>query len=202
MKIRINQNGYVLSYKALLPSHHPAPCADAKRTCKTYGLHRCGHDDPVSASECLLSQIPENNPEHFFIATQDRSLQRGIMSIPGGGIVFATVNGIQMESPSEKQKNHVLQVGREKMLPGLLERQANILMDGKGGEVRVHKKKKARGPNPLSMLPKKKARGQASDSGQPRIQDSKDGDDGVESSTKKRSRVRKSRAFKEDQNHA
>lgn len=53
----------------------------------------------------------DKNEEHFFVATQDKALQRKCMAVPGGAVLFASVNGVHMEQPSELQKQTVAQVG-------------------------------------------------------------------------------------------
>lgn len=155
-------------------------------------IHQCGHDqEPVSASECLMSQVDQNNQEHFFIATQDRNLQNKITRQPAGAVLFATVNGIQMEMPSEKQKSHVVQQVQKKMMPGDIERQSNMVAsehDQRSSSMRYRGVKKAKGPNPLSMKPKKDRH-----SGHPPL-----GNENTDTATKKKSsRVRKSRIRQE-----
>lgn len=60
-----------------------------------------------------------SNSDHFLIATQDRSLQRKAMAVPGGAVVFASVNGVHLETPSDLQKQKVKQVrGTEERMQG------------------------------------------------------------------------------------
>jgi U3 small nucleolar RNA-associated protein 23 len=127
---------------------------DARRACKKFAVHHCGHEESVSASECLLDQVREGNHEHFFVATQDRNLQQKISNKPAGAVMFATVNGIQMEMPSEKQKHHVSKSAEEKLLPGILEIQNNMVSSSSRSQNQF-KRRKAKGPNPLSMKKKK-----------------------------------------------
>lgn len=139
----------------------------------------------MSASECLLDQVQEGNHEHFFVATQDRNLQQKISNKPAGAVMFATVNGIQMEMPSEKQKNIVSKSAEEKLLPGILEIQNNMISH-QGQSQNQFRRRKAKGPNPLSM--KKKTTGSAPDKGIVNTENAK-----------KNRRVRKSRtAIQED----
>lgn len=53
----------------------------------------------------------DKNEEHFFVATQDKALQRRCMAVPGGAVLFASVNGVHLEQPSALQKQAVAQVG-------------------------------------------------------------------------------------------
>jgi len=146
-----------------------------RQACKRYALHKCGHEDPVSAAQCLAEQIVDGNHEHFFIATQDRALQRQVLNLPGGAVLFTSVNGIHIENPSEAQKRHVQakEVTGVGLLP--LSTKKKVEKAGSGGsgdeedssdgeeeEQRrpptggKFKRNIAKGPNPLSMQKKKK----------------------------------------------
>jgi U3 small nucleolar RNA-associated protein 23 len=59
---------------------------------------------------CRPTHAGEKNSEHFLIATQDRGLQRSVMRVPGGACVFASVNGVHLETPSALQQKQVKQV--------------------------------------------------------------------------------------------
>ena len=39
----------------------------------------------------------ESNPEHFFVATQDRGLRSAVDRVPGGASIFASVNGLHLQ---------------------------------------------------------------------------------------------------------
>ena len=138
--------------------------ADATRATKMLAIHHCGHDTATPSSDCLLQQVStDNNASHFFVATQDRTLQRKVSNVPGGAVLFATVNGIQMEMPSEKQKKQMMKTAEERQLHmGEMERR--MLQNGGQGGHGGHeardggvRRKKAKGPNPLSMKKKKTA---------------------------------------------
>lgn len=123
------------------------------------------------------------------MATQDRSLQQKISNKPAGAIIFATVNGIQMEMPSEKQKNLVSKSVQEKLMPGILEIQSNMVspLEDKTAH-QSFRKKKAKGPNPLSMKKASKRAGQHEGTHH-RLTNTN-----TEAAAKKPSRVRKSRS--------
>ncbi len=146
-----------------------------RQACKRYALHKCGHEDPVSAAQCLAEQVVDGNHEHFFIATQDRALQRQVVNMPGGAVLFTSVNGVHIENPSESQKRHVQakEVTGVGMLPPVHKKK--VMKDGSegsgeeggsssedegqqrrpvlGGKFR---RNIAKGPNPLSIQKKKK----------------------------------------------
>jgi U3 small nucleolar RNA-associated protein 23 len=166
--------------------------ADAIRATKLLAIHHCGHETAATpSSDCLFQQISQdNNVNHFFVATQDRALQRKVSNSPGGAVLFATVNGIQMEMPSERQKKHMMKTAEERQLHmGEMERR--LLEDGGHGghgghgprEGTVRRKKTKGGPNPLSVKRRKPAGAAEDRSG---------GQKGDEASAK-RKRQRKSR---------
>ncbi|KAK9807075.1 hypothetical protein WJX73_001013 [Symbiochloris irregularis] len=58
----------------------------ARQAC---AVHACGHDgEALPASGCLRSCIGETNAEHFFVATQDRSLREALGRVPGGATLL------------------------------------------------------------------------------------------------------------------
>lgn len=57
----------------------------------------------LQTSQTVLS-AGGGNPEHLFIASQDRTLRAALMRQPGCAAVFASVNGLHLEAPSEAQK--------------------------------------------------------------------------------------------------
>lgn len=141
--------------------------SETKQACKRYALHKCGHPDNTSASDCLLSQIKNGNHEHFFIATQDKSLKYKVQSEPGGAIIFVSVNGLHLEAPSEAQKKQVSrsidvqQLPRPEELkvprPESVEEIRQTVRDV-ASQRNIFKRRRAKGPNPLSMK-KKSTRG-------------------------------------------
>ncbi len=47
------------------------------------------------------------------MATQDKVLHRRCMSVPGGAVLFASINGVHLETPSALQKQRVKLVRTE-----------------------------------------------------------------------------------------
>ncbi|GLC37585.1 hypothetical protein PLESTB_001670800 [Pleodorina starrii] len=60
-----------------------------------------GGEGPISAADCIRAVIGRRNEQHWFVATQDAALRKELGQIPGCPLVFATVNGIHLETPSE-----------------------------------------------------------------------------------------------------
>ncbi|KAL4444025.1 hypothetical protein ABPG75_011762 [Micractinium tetrahymenae] len=143
--------------------------AGARQLLKRYPLHKCGHEDRCSAADCLLAQLGDKNEEHFFVATQDKALQRQCMAVPGGAVLFASVNGVHLEQPSELQKQAVAQEDRKHMAPSEAELQTAALQEVAAAQQPRDRpslrRKKAKGPNPLSALPKKKKQAAAAGAG-------------------------------------
>lgn len=148
-----------------------------RQACKRYALHKCGHEDPVSAAQCLAEQVVGGNHEHFFIATQDRALQRQVLKLPAGAVLFTSVNGIHIENPSEAQKRHVQAKEVTGVRSSPVSAKKKVKRDGSGASGEEEgssddeeeeqrrpptggkfRRNIAKGPNPLSMQKKKKKR--------------------------------------------
>jgi len=117
---------------------------------------RCGHEDCVSAADCLKSLVEKGNQEHFFVATQDRKLQSELQSIPGVPILRAIPQGLTIEPPSKAQQKNAELASQENKMPSVAEgRLLETTAEAKVGDGKPLKKRK-NGPNPMSCLPKKK----------------------------------------------
>ncbi|XP_060669338.1 uncharacterized protein LOC107413158 isoform X2 [Ziziphus jujuba] len=68
---------------------------------------RCGHEKRKSAEACILECTGENNPEHFFVATQDADLRKKFREIPGVPVVYALRNALLLEPLSAVQRQFV-----------------------------------------------------------------------------------------------
>lgn len=64
---------------------------------------RCNHESLKSAAECLEAMVGADNPEHFFVATQDGGLRKKFRQVPGVPVVFVQKNCLLLEPPSEYQ---------------------------------------------------------------------------------------------------
>ena len=51
----------------------------------------------------------EANPEHYIVATQEKALRHTLGGVPGGATVFASVNGLHIEPPSDAQRKAIEQ---------------------------------------------------------------------------------------------
>ncbi|KAI8010417.1 rRNA-processing protein utp23 [Camellia lanceoleosa] len=64
---------------------------------------RCDHEKRKSAVACIMEIIGEDNPEHFFVATQDADLRKNLREVPGVPVVFALRNALLLVPPSAIQ---------------------------------------------------------------------------------------------------
>ncbi|GKV40867.1 hypothetical protein SLEP1_g48465 [Rubroshorea leprosula] len=156
-------------------------------------IARCDHEKRKGADACILDVIGQNNPEHFFVATQHVDLRNKLQEVPGVPLIFALRNALFLEPPSSFQHQFV-KASEEKRLHmtekdhKLLERKTGGLLENEdvaqsndvegleshdpglqahntrkrstgkklGVKDRVQfKRKKAKGPNPLSCKKKR-----------------------------------------------
>lgn len=123
---------------------------------KQFGTHKCGHEGkPVSGSKCILSMLGKENANHYITATQDRQLQETIRKIPAAPLLYLVQKTPVLDPPSEasiKSSNDKFDMAlkEEKRLVKNLKEQNGIVT-----EITKFKKRKKKGPNPLSCKKKK-----------------------------------------------
>lgn len=157
---------------------------------KDFKLARCEHEEKESAFNCMIEIIGENNPEHFFVATQDMDLRKKCRKIPGVPVLFGLRNAVFVEQLPSFQREYV-KAAEERRLhmtdseQKLLQKRvksilnAEELKDSSNAEEEIDeedlrgqviasreprktdakdkvqfKRKKAKGPNPLSCKKK------------------------------------------------
>ncbi|KAL8240664.1 hypothetical protein R6Q59_014019 [Mikania micrantha] len=144
---------------------------------------RCDHEKRKSAVACLAEVIGESNSEHFFVASQDVDLRKKFQEIPAVPVTFALRNALFLEPPSQSQKQFAKSAEEErshmkelKLLSNKKKRSTEtseqadevlpnaIIEDLKKNASRrtsdvkdtvQFKRKRAKGPNPLSCKKKK-----------------------------------------------
>ncbi|GIY31164.1 rRNA-processing protein UTP23 [Caerostris extrusa] len=130
----------------------------AMRIVKQFKVRKCGHEknSTISAEECILSMVKDNNPDHLMVATTDAQLSMKCRLLPGVPLLYVSYNAINLEKPSDIS----LGFANKKMKAAieLSEQQKATLNKLKPIEekIPVRKKRKAKGPNPLSCKKKKK----------------------------------------------
>ena len=112
-----------------------------------------------TASDCLLSQVGSSNPNHWWIATQDKTLRERLGSIPGTPILFVTVHGLHVETPSEMARAAAREEEEESRSLPSHERRSEVLKDLEQIRPKLltsvrFRRNKAKGPNPLAMKKK------------------------------------------------
>lgn len=146
--------------------------------------HKCIHDKAgQTAAECIKNEIGEKNESHFFVATQDKDLQRYLSRNSAVPIIFKSVNGVALQKPGAGLQTFAKKASEARM--GVREHEKAVRDLASGGvnaaASLARRKKKAKGPNPLSM--RKKVRKDAHHRDRPSAQQS-------EGEKPKRKRVR------------
>ncbi|KAJ8766780.1 hypothetical protein K2173_008334 [Erythroxylum novogranatense] len=96
---------------------------------------RCDHESVKSADSCITDIIGENNPEHFFTATQDTDIRKKLQLLPGVPLIFGLRNALFLEPPSAFQRQFVKNSEEERLhmtdkeYKMLKERTGNLLQD-------------------------------------------------------------------------
>ncbi|KAJ3210600.1 hypothetical protein HDU82_007774, partial [Entophlyctis luteolus] len=133
--------------------------APAVTSAKDIERRRCGHEKPVGASNCLKSVIAEDNRFRFVVATQELALRIELRKIPGVPLVYVNNSVMLLEPPSKSTLAKMKEIEVQKTLPRKFEEEIvkKITPDTRvAAEPTRTFKKKAKGPNPLSV--KKKAK--------------------------------------------
>ncbi|CAK9830915.1 rRNA-processing protein UTP23 homolog [Anthophora retusa] len=133
----------------------------AMQIVKQYPVHKCGHaKHSISGTKCLQSMVGKANSSRYIVATQDRELQDSLRKIPGVPIIYLHGKAPTLEAPSQASSEYA-----ENMRKGLgmtewekeniktLKEAAGIVESTK---LKLKKRRKKGGPNPLSCLKKKK----------------------------------------------
>ncbi|KAJ0003712.1 hypothetical protein NQD34_008810 [Periophthalmus magnuspinnatus] len=133
----------------------------AKLILQRYQVRKCAHfKDPIPASECLLSMLGKTNPHHYFIATQDHTLTTSLKEIPGVPLFYIILNTIVLDKPSEASLDYVQKVQLGELVSPTQQESIRSLKEEQGlgprDTERRPRKRKRKGPNPLSCLKKKK----------------------------------------------
>ncbi|CAH0603528.1 unnamed protein product [Chrysodeixis includens] len=132
---------------------------------KQYGIHECGHKEPISGSNCILSMIGKRNDKHYILATQDRDLQDKLRAKSGVPLLYFHNKAPTLEKPSPASYAKAGQSLEGNPHMFITETQNEALKTMKqvlGVEQKVEetkiipKKKKQHNPNPLSCKKKKK----------------------------------------------
>ncbi|CAN8287558.1 unnamed protein product [Cochlearia groenlandica] len=183
----------------------------------------CAHEEAKAADECLLEVIGSKNTEHFFFGTQDVEFRRKLQQESIVPLMFCLRNILLIDQPSDFQRQTANNSERKRLHmtekeKKLLEIQtARIIasnredgasecdqwepprvVDTRNGlgvkDKTQFKRKRAKGPNPLSCKKKKKENNTEKPRSKPKGESKSGGPndkkEGAESGTRKRSRKR------------
>lgn len=134
-----------------------APAATAARQQQ---LHKCGHSPAITPCDCLLEAVAGGNKQHWWVASQDKTLQAALAELQGVPLLFASVNGLHLADPPHKAKAAIAADTAEAQVLPAHERHTDALKDlqalrPKDESYKAFRRKHAKGPNPLAV--KKKA---------------------------------------------
>ncbi|XP_074565677.1 uncharacterized protein LOC141822144 [Curcuma longa] len=193
--------------RSLGESHH-----EALEAAQQLMMARCDHEKRINAMACIESVVGEANSEHFFVATQDADMRKRFQEIPGVPVLYGLRNSLFIEQPSSMQKQFVKSSEKKRLHLSESEylklhnmdpkdKISNNPSHGDADETLLRsastkkrmlgvsqrsqfKRKRVKGPNPLSCK-KKKPKDDAS------IAKNQDGDNAAGATKKKRIRKRK-----------
>lgn len=142
---------------------------------KQFPIRKCDHaKKPISASQCILSLIGENNPDHLIIATNELTLTEKLRELPGCPVMYMKLSAMNLEKPSEASLKSDGEIKRKLLgsesaqLQNLNSIKERIL--GSQESANRSKRKRKGGPNPLSCK-KKKSKTESSDNAEKETED-------------------------------
>lgn len=128
---------------------------------KKFPVHVCGHEkSPVSGAACLRSMVADGNPHRYIVATQDKVLKTKLRELPGVPLMYVHYRGPVLEKPSEINEMTATNAVKSRCRPSehemeTLKRIKKEMMVVDVNGVKRGKRKRIRGPNPLSCKRKK-----------------------------------------------
>lgn len=119
--------------------------------------HKCACPEKQTCTDCMLAQTGNNNEHHWWLASQDKEITDMMRQNTKCGIplIYANLNGIHLLPPSDSVKNAVDMKTKEHMHV-----QPHELADDALADLKTHrspassvkfKRKRTKGPNPLSV---------------------------------------------------
>lgn len=127
---------------------------------KKFQVTSCGHEkNPISAAQCLHSLLASHdNKEHFILATQDKALKEKVRELPRCPILSLVQSALTMEKPSRVnvvEASGDIEHTKEREVADLKIIKSQVL----GPDPVARKRKRPKGPNPLSCKKKQKKPG-------------------------------------------
>jgi len=133
---------------------------------KTFERRRCGHlETPLEPDECMLAVVGPRNQHRYVVATQSESLRRKLREVEGVPLVCWNRAVMVLEMMSDKSRGKIRAMEEERLAASKEEvrvlrpalKAANKAAEGENPPpaLPVARKKKPKGPNPLSVRRKK-----------------------------------------------
>ncbi|KAF7632578.1 hypothetical protein Mgra_00008025 [Meloidogyne graminicola] len=142
-----------------------SPLYGALCIAQQFKVAKCPHRPLRSAADCiahmarrsLKNKEAENKKKKilYFVATQDSALLQKLRSLGGVPLMSIRYNAILLEKPSEESEK-IAESSTTKNEPDELQRVKQLRKVELGEEAPKHRKREAKGPNPLSCKKKKK----------------------------------------------
>lgn len=127
----------------------------ARMVAQKFQLRHCEHKgNPIAATDCIKSLLGDESKGRFFVATQDKSLTTYTQKLPGIPLFYIHKNVLVLEKPSKKTMEMVQQLSLAKI--DIEETKPSEKEEKQPFSPLVRKKRKAKGPNPLSCKKKQK----------------------------------------------
>jgi len=141
------------------PPGHGALCV-----LRQYTIKPCGHAEPIPPVHCLLSILKGGNPGQFILASMHDELKQKAQNIAQVPILYLNGPAPVLEKPSERAVQlaersikNATKEGQDLQVLKEIKREMALKETSKKDAIRrVGRKKKAKGPNPLSMKKKSK----------------------------------------------
>ncbi|GAX85470.1 hypothetical protein CEUSTIGMA_g12886.t1 [Chlamydomonas eustigma] len=113
----------------------------------------------LPVSDCIRGQVGKKNPQHWWVATQDKALREELEKVPGAPIIYATINGIHLDTPSEMTKRTAKDAEVANSSLPTHERESEVLKDLELIRPKLttnvkYRRNRAKGPNPLASKKK------------------------------------------------
>ena len=116
----------------------------------------CGHENAIPATLCISKLIKKNNPNGFFVATQDHELREKLRSKAGIPLLHVNHNVVVLEKPSAASVEASEKIDSKRLITKHEREMLSMIKKDDAPERQKRKRKGPKGPNPLSIKKKKK----------------------------------------------
>uniref|UniRef100_A0A7N0T0W8 UTP23 sensor motif region domain-containing protein n=1 Tax=Kalanchoe fedtschenkoi TaxID=63787 RepID=A0A7N0T0W8_KALFE len=80
------------------------PYFESFKAARKLAVARCDHEKRIGAEACIMEVIGDENPYHFFVATQDADMRKNLQQKPAVPLLFGLHKALLLEPPSAFQK--------------------------------------------------------------------------------------------------